>query len=73
MEKPQIQFNPTVALTINFDQTTGAVRVDGPIENRLLCYGMMELAKEAIQRFAQEKAAGTKILTPHLAFPGARQ
>lgn len=39
----------TVVLTITLDQLTGALNVNGPIQNGLLCYGMLEAAKDAIR------------------------
>ena len=38
----------SVVLTITLDQLTGSVQVSGPIGNRFVCYGMLEMAKEAI-------------------------
>ena len=46
----------TLTLSITFDQLTGAIGVNGPIQNPLVCYGMLEMARQAIQNFAQEQA-----------------
>lgn len=35
-------------LEILFDDKTGRVALAGPLNNKLLCYGMMELAKQAM-------------------------
>lgn len=46
----------TITLTIQFDQMTGAIGVNGPIQNPLVCYGMLEMARQAVQNFATEQA-----------------
>jgi len=46
--------NTTLQLVITMDQMTGAVNVTGPIQNAALCYGMIELAKDAIRKFAEQ-------------------
>ena len=58
----------TLTLTITFDQTTGQVGVNGPIQNPLLCMGMMEMAKKAIHDFAAAQASGQRIV-PASAMP----
>jgi hypothetical protein len=57
-----------LTLTITFDQTTGQVGVNGPIQNPLLCMGMMEMAKHAIHKFKDESAKGQRIV-PATAMP----
>jgi len=37
-------------LTIEFDENS-AVKVSGPIDNKILCYGMLEMARDAIKDF----------------------
>jgi hypothetical protein len=46
-----------VTLTITIDTMTGQVNVNGPINDRLLCFGLLEMAKEAINahKVQQEK------------------
>ena len=41
-------------LTITFDETTGKLGLDGPIQNKLLAYGMLELAKDALRSFSDQ-------------------
>lgn len=52
----------TITLTIQFDQMTGAIGVNGPIQNPVICYGMLELARQAVQNYAQEQAKERRIL-----------
>lgn len=47
--------NIVAQLAITLDEA-GAVNINGPLENRLLCYGLMEMAKEALQKHAAESA-----------------
>jgi hypothetical protein len=51
-----------LVLTITLDQATGAVQVNGPIQNPMVCMGMMEMAKQAIHDFAKEAAKGQRIV-----------
>lgn len=46
--KPEI-----VRLTISLDTRTGLLNVEGPTTNRLLAYGMLELAKDQIQKHCE--------------------
>ena len=39
---------PIIQMVITFNSNTGSVQVVGPINNRTLSYGMLEMAKEAI-------------------------
>lgn len=54
-QKAQVP-NTTIVLTITFDQMTGAVNVQGPVENGLVCYGILEAAKDAIRNLAAQRA-----------------
>lgn len=44
----------------------GQVAVNGPIENRMLCYGLLGLAYDSIQEFnaARNAAAQQRVSTP---------
>lgn len=42
----------THTLTITYDQSNGAVSVNGPINNRGLCYLMLEMARDSIKDYA---------------------
>jgi hypothetical protein len=63
--------NTALVLTITLDQLTGAVQVNGPIQNPMICMGMMEMAKQAIHDFAKEQAKGQRIV-PAAAMPMIR-
>ena len=40
---------PTVmTLTITFDPATQRIKMEGPTENRILCYGMLGMAQEML-------------------------
>jgi len=51
-----------ISLTILFDQMTGEVKVNGPVDNTLLCYGMLESGKDAIRQHAIQKAMNQRIV-----------
>lgn len=50
------QEHKVVEITIRVDDN-GNVNVSGPISNKLMCYGMLELARDAIKNFAEKQAA----------------
>ncbi len=51
----------TIKLEIFFDQLTGNVTVNGPINNAMLCYGIFELAKDAVRSYVQQQASQQRI------------
>ena len=54
-----------VTMTIYFDTETDAVQVDGPINNRLLAYGMLQLAFEAIMKYGwKDEVKKNQIVVP---------
>ena len=55
----------TVVLTITLDQATGNVNVTGPIDNKFVAFGMIEMAKEAISEWHRQNAGGGKIVPVH--------
>ena len=48
---PGAPARPVATITITFDPSNGQVNVGGDIENKLLSYGLLDLAREAIQDF----------------------
>lgn len=46
---------PQFRLIISHDTDTGQINVEGPVEQPLLCYGMLECAKEAISEAAADR------------------
>jgi hypothetical protein len=47
-----------IRMVIDFDERNGQVAVNGPIDNKLLALGLLELARKAIWEFDPAKAAG---------------
>lgn len=40
-----------IVLTITLDPAGGgAVKVSGPLQNQILCYGLLEMARDVIQK-----------------------
>jgi hypothetical protein len=61
--------NPTVAVPSNvvkleilYDQSTGAVTVNGPVDNGIFCYGLLECARQTIQNHIAAKVSGSRIV-----------
>ena len=48
-----------ITLTITLDQENGGVSCNGPLQDKVLCYGLLEGAKDAIRgwHIEQEKPA----------------
>lgn len=46
---------PEVKLVISMG-ADGQVNVEGPLSNRVLCYGLLEAAKDAIRNFETQKS-----------------
>jgi hypothetical protein len=45
----------TITLTIVMDET-GNIQVNGPLTNKVLCYGLLELAKESVSEWHRTNA-----------------
>ena len=59
---------PSVVLTIE-KKPTGEVHVNGPIDNLYVCYGLLELAKDAIRNHNARKrpqAPSSGIIVPQM-------
>jgi len=44
-----------VKVTISYNKTTGSITVDGPLEDKIFCFGLLEIAKEVIKDFKNKK------------------
>jgi len=55
---PEVQAQITITMT-----SDGKVHLQGPIQNKVLCYGLLEIAKETI---GHHKPDSSPILTPRL-------
>jgi len=55
--------NPNIVrMEILFDQVKGTIQVNGPVENPIFCYGLLECARQSIQQHNQRKAEGNRIV-----------
>ena len=56
MEDLQINTGPQpkVQLVITL-MDSGEVNVSGPIQDKILCYGLLEIAKEVVVQFAEQQ------------------
>ena len=56
-----------VELKITCNLETNQVTVNGPIDNRVLCFGILELAKVTINKYVEDKKTGkdgSRIVAP---------
>lgn len=58
-----------VVLTITFDPDANSIKVDGPINNKMVAYGMLEQAKDAIRKLHEAAADQSRIVPAQI---GAR-
>lgn len=45
---------PIVTLAIEYNIATGEMNIKGPVVNKMLCYGMLEIAKDLIRSHVPE-------------------
>lgn len=64
---------PVLELKISLDQLSGGISVNGPIDNPLICYAMLELAKDAVRAHNQAKVAKSSIVVPTFEFAQRQQ
>lgn len=53
-----------IQLTITLDPTTAQIGVEGPVNDKTLCYGMLESAKDAIREHCAKNQAGIVLASP---------
>lgn len=58
-----------VELHISYDQATGQINVTGAVDNKLVAYGLLESARDAIYEHHARKAASTKLMPVHGQLP----
>lgn len=51
-------------IRIQFDEKTGKVALTGPIDQRLVCYGMLDMAREILMKRALTPQPKSAILVP---------
>mgnify|MGYP001585277815 CR=1 FL=1 len=49
----------------------GRIQVQGPLPNKVLCYGLLELAKDIVR--AHQGRAGSSLLVPEVRLQRSRQ
>ena len=60
-----------ITLTITLDEA-GGIGLSGPVSNTILCYGLLELAKDAIREYNKENQTLVKPAPGPLLFPPGR-
>lgn len=59
-----------VSLAISFDSLTGEVRVDGPIHDKIFCFGVLKIAEMIVQNYKQDNAESPRLVVPEMQFKG---
>ena len=60
-----METNPKLILELRPD---GSLQISGPIGNKQLCYGMLEMGKDAVRDYNAEQSRRTISLMPNI-FP----
>ena len=68
MDNGQKAPNPQVTISISWDQVTGAINVNGAIQNEMVAMYLLEKAKDAVKAFAAAQASEKRI-TPATFLP----
>jgi len=55
-----------IQLLIDFDPSSGQVNLAGPLDNRMLCYALIDMAKEIMLMQALTKASESRIVVPQV-------
>jgi hypothetical protein len=56
-----------IQLVITYDQQQNQIGVQGPIDQKTLCYGLLESAKDAIREHCAKAASGVIPASPQMA------
>jgi hypothetical protein len=71
VKPPDIEPASDIVLTITLKPATGQIALNGPLDNRLQCYGMLEMAREILTARGLPQAQQGKpsrIQVPNLGF-----
>lgn len=69
LKAPQVE-QGALQLIVTWDPKTGDINVTGNImQNRLICFGMLDLAKEALTAFSMKQAQASMMPRPGEAPP----
>jgi hypothetical protein len=55
-----------IQLTITYDPHSNQIGVNGPIEQKTLCYGLLESAKDAIRDHCAKQSGGIVLAGPEM-------
>jgi len=53
-----------VQLIVTLNTVNGQVSVSGPIQNKILCYGLLEAAKDAVRDYVAKNQNRITLATP---------
>lgn len=60
-----IESSAQVKLVISLD-SGGQINVNGPINDRILCFGLLEMAKDAINAHAKQQQSNILVARPRV-------
>lgn len=65
---------PKIPLNIEYDPQTHGITVEGPLNDPLICYGMLEMARDLVaahqrKHRGDDNGGGPRILVPQLVPP----
>jgi hypothetical protein len=55
---------PKVVITISYDHSNGALSINAPLDQKILCFGLLEAAKKIISDFNAEAPTVGQIVVP---------
>lgn len=58
-----------IQFVITYDQSTGQVQIQGPVENKVLVYGLMELVKDAVRQASEAAQKNGGLVVARQALP----
>lgn len=71
---PEPQNMPPIVITIAFDpMNPKGVQVNAPLQDKMICYAMLEMARDAIKDYVPPKVQVATVMPPNMPAPGARQ
>jgi len=62
-----------ITLTITLDEATGSTNVNGPLENKIICYGLLKLAEQIVANYEPPKPSGLVIANGPIVAPRRHQ
>lgn len=59
-----------IQIVVQFDPQTRQVQVSGPLQDKVLCYGLLEIARDTLHEHFMRSEAAKIVPVPAGALPG---